>query len=366
MEHVSSHPDQIGPVLDTNNTPTPSIPVSRFATSLLARHEVSQIWHETMSSVFESALPADGPGEFQADLTIWHLGDLLVSRTFIGEQSFSRSLAKARRDDLDHYLVQFYCDGGYEGQAAGNDFRVKAGDVSIIDLARATHTHALASHTTTLVVPRHLIATQSKDLHGLVLRGACGKLLADHLQALTQRLPGSTLSEAPAISSGTVNMISAMLAPTVDNLEMASETVADTLRERAKNYIERQLTTPNLSPDSIGKAIGISRPTLYRIFENYGGVASFIMSRRLEHVRRQLRDPTERRRIGELSEAVGFRDSVSFIRAFKRVYSMTPRDYREASTRNLTLLRLAGAESTDGMPRFDVWINSLKQGVRTL
>lgn len=288
---------------------------------------------------------------------------MLVSRTFIGAQGFDRGRDKLRRDDVDHIMIQLYTEGGYRGLAGDRSIQLGPGEVSILDLSRVTSTQALVSSTTTLVIPRALLADvlSLNGLHGMVVGGACGRLLADHLRALVDRLPTATLDEAPAIWRGTIQMIAAMVAPSRAALGDASEEIGSTLKARIKTYVDAHLSDANLSPDLLCLRLGVSRSTLYRLFEPNGGIASFIRDRRLNRVQRALRDPLDLRHIGDIADSVGLTNPISFSRAFKRDLGLTPGEYREHAQRALGSQERAISSAPDEMPRFDVWLRSLRR-----
>jgi AraC-like DNA-binding protein len=82
-------------------------------------------------------------------------------------------------------------------------------------------------------------------------------------------------------------------------------------------------------PELLIRLFHISRATLYRLFEDEGGVAAYILSRRLDRCRAILgastgRDPS----ISELAFNHGFVSVAHFSRAFRRRFGIAPRDGR--------------------------------------
>jgi len=75
--------------------------------------------------------------------------------------------------------------------------------------------------------------------------------------------------------------------------------------------------------------VGVSRRTLFRLFEQEGGVLHYIQSRRLERIRAVLSDPNETRRISDIAAEFGFLRGDHFAREFKRQYGETARETRE-------------------------------------
>ena len=87
------------------------------------------------------------------------------------------------------------------------------------------------------------------------------------------------------------------------------------------------LVTPGV--DKLARTFGLSRASLYRLFEPVGGVASYIRTRRLARARQELTAPgLEDRRIGPIAYRAGFQSIPAFNRAFRAAYGQTPRSTR--------------------------------------
>ena len=74
--------------------------------------------------------------------------------------------------------------------------------------------------------------------------------------------------------------------------------------------------------------MGVSRSALYRVFEQQGGVARYILDRRLTAAHRVLCDADETRRVGEIGAAFGFASDQEFSRAFRNRFGYRPSDIR--------------------------------------
>lgn len=107
---------------------------------------------------------------------------------------------------------------------------------------------------------------------------------------------------------------------------------------RIRTYIENRLSNPELTPDSIAEAHGISRRYLFKLFaaENLT-VAGWIRTRRLEHCARDLASPASTEQpISMIAARWGLLDCRHFSRVFKTVYGETPRDYRRRALADAT------------------------------
>jgi AraC family transcriptional activator of tynA and feaB len=136
-----------------------------------------------------------------------------------------------------------------------------------------------------------------------------------------------------SVESVLIDAIEASLIPT-GQLHCAGSSRAKSKVDRARQAIEGQLANPDLSPEDIGRAIGLSRRSLYRLFHQLGQTPmGYVHQLRLEEAARRFRDKrTEDRSVTSVSYAVGFADPTHFSRLFKARYGMSPREWTAART----------------------------------
>ena len=97
----------------------------------------------------------------------------------------------------------------------------------------------------------------------------------------------------------------------------------------AKAVIEIRLRDPDLTPELIAQECGLSRRTLYRLFENEGGVAGYTWERRLSAACRELRAPElSGLSIGDIAARAGFKRFSHFSFLFKKTFMLSAREYR--------------------------------------
>jgi len=99
---------------------------------------------------------------------------------------------------------------------------------------------------------------------------------------------------------------------------------------RAAAYIERNLSSQDLTPASVAEAVHVSRSGLYRLFRPSGGVKRYVLSARLDRAWSVLADPDRSQRISVVAFDCGFRSEAHFCRAFRRYFGVTPGFVRES------------------------------------
>jgi AraC-like DNA-binding protein len=77
-------------------------------------------------------------------------------------------------------------------------------------------------------------------------------------------------------------------------------------------------------------ALRLSRPTVYRLFQHEGGLASYIRNLRLRHAADELAKHSNAM-VAEIAYGAGFKSASDFTRAFRRAFDMAPQDFRAAA-----------------------------------
>jgi AraC-like DNA-binding protein len=295
------------------------------------RHDA---WRCALEPIFEiTADPAEDPAAFCGTVKMAHLGDALVSEVRSGPQIFDRSRAHARRSGLDHFMVQTFLHGQHEGAWGDNCGHRGKGDVWILDLGQETKTHASHFANVTLIMPRDRVLPLLKggNIHGTTLRSgsASARLIASHLETLVAAAPALTLGEAAAAVDAAALMITGAWASIRESRAEVTAAVRATARRTICDHIDLHLADERLTPEILVRRFRLSRATLYRLFDEDGGIAAYILGRRLDRCRAMLAASRNgERTIGDIAFSNGFASEAHFSRAFRRRFGMTPSDAR--------------------------------------
>lgn len=253
--------------------------------------------------------------------------------------SLNRSSSIIRRDGFDNYSFNLRRAGCVCGEVDGRSVAVQPGEILVIDQARPYHREIRAGDAITLLVARDMLPNTPSSIHGTSFSSGMSQLLEDYLSSLLRKIDTLTPLEALHAEQATLNLVNAML--TSANQEAAANARNDILSAlyvKIKEYIRSNLESPDLSPDNICKTIGISRSSLYRLFEQDGGVANYIRKLRLLAIRRALVSPVNpRHRIGDLAYRYGFNSNTQLSRAFKQEFGHAPSETRELAESGLAL-----------------------------
>jgi AraC-like DNA-binding protein len=125
-------------------------------------------------------------------------------------------------------------------------------------------------------------------------------------------------------------------------------------RTAIQSFVERLDTLPDqLRVSALCHRFGVSRATLYRIFDADGGLMHYVRERQLRRALGVLTSPAHcHRRIIDIALQHGFATESSFIRAFRRRFGATPGEVRATPPP-------AAADLQAGLQRAASWLMAL-------
>lgn len=320
--------------MTSSGVPAQPLPRFQFDGAGLPMEANAAAWRDTVHLLFDAEPLTADETPFIVSLRTFKIGTVLFGRVRGVPMRFVRDHRVIARGGDAHVLVQFYLSGGYRGLAGGRPIDVRAGDISVLDLAGTFATEADAFENFNLLVPRALLAprlTHLQGVHGLVLPGARAstQLLARHLHLLDEIADSAPGAEADALADQALALLCATLAPA---LRAAAQAPDSDIALAIRRYIDTHLADADLGVERVMRDFGVSRATLYRLFQAYGGVVGYIRRGRLQRALLELRAgaPGQPVHIGAIARRWGFGSDASFARAFRAVYGITPSEARAA------------------------------------
>jgi AraC-like DNA-binding protein len=281
---------------------------------------------------FDFEVPASAASQaFTARTEIYCLPDITVSRDRTTAGKFTRTIEAIAARGTDQFLVICYTSGHFNVTVAGETKRVEAGEIVFIDLSQQVVIEAPMVENLSLAVSRRKLEAMVpflNDAHGFVReQDALAKLLRGMLEDVVANGPTMPIVDARGVTGALLQLVAACLEPlSRKSVETGPGRSAVSL-VAIKAFIEQRLLEPTLGPQTLLDAFGVTRSTLYRMFEPLGGVSAYIMQRKLSYAFRLLSDTLQpRRRISKLSTELGFSHPSAFTRAFKDTFGLSPKD----------------------------------------
>jgi AraC-like DNA-binding protein len=277
---------------------------------------------------FDMELPAAAaPDAFSARADVCFLPDLVVSRAISSGCRLVRTTATIAARGTDQILVVCYPRGHFDMTAAGRTRRVLAGELAFIDLLQEVVIEAPEVDTVGLAIARPQLERHVPALHlvhGFVRADdALSRLLRANMESLIANAATMTLADARGVADSALQLVATCLQPLSRNvLDTGGNT---TSLVALKAHIEARLLDAELGQQALLEAFGITRSTLYRMFEPLGGVTAYITRRRLEYAFRRLSDTrTPHEPMSQLATRLGFSHPSAFTRAFKDAFGLSP------------------------------------------
>lgn len=287
---------------------------------------------DTDAPLNPNEVPADRRAGSGMRHEAWLCGSIVLSRSSSPERELVRTPIMCARDGFDHWLFRVLLRGEATVRDGDGSTRMRAGELHLCSLAEEQQESWSASEWVSLALPRDAFPATTAGLERLprgVLAGSCPRLLADYIRSMARLVPGMKAAERAAVEQVTRSMIDACVLvhePGPGALRPNKFILQQTLVRRV---IDENIGSARLNSQLICGLTGLSRSTLYRLFEGDGGVASFIQRRRLQLVKAELEDNAKLDEpIATIAERWGFFCVPSFNRSFRRAYGMTPRETR--------------------------------------
>lgn len=288
---------------------------------------------------------------FEMTVTVYDLGQMQFSSCRSSASILRRSPALVALTRVNHFIVQFYRSGSFHVTLEGERVEVPPGCIAFFDLSRPCMIEADKVDNLSLTVPPEMLVPLVADphgIHGLVLRpdSEANAALTMHLANLWERLPDMTPDKAQEEAQSLGAMLAAVIGVQANRRSKARAHLRKIQFGAICRWIDENLGNPSLGPADITRKFYITRPTLYRLFEQRGGIMKYILERRLEKVFHDLADqsrPPEK--IGPIIERWGLRDHTSAGRAFRSYFGVTPRQVRSSQLSQIRWSPLSGTEA---------------------
>lgn len=341
----------------------PALSPLSFSTRNLPPEDQFEAWRAYMEPVLDVLLtddvsPQDG---FDATHTVWHLGQMLLVQQSSDAYRYIRSSAQLRYSHIDHWYLGIRHAGNAWTEVDGNVIKTGPGNVVFRTLGYPYRGRCTRSKITLLYMPYSLFANEAgilKTANNSLLSGNLTALLFNYITQVEAHLPILTATELPRIVQTIRDMIVNGIAPLIKAEQNTSIQINLGTMERIHHYIHHHLYDPQLTPDKICHAVGISRTRLYQLLEKNGGVLSYIRKQRLLAAYESLRDPKNYQRILDIAQTAGFDVAANFTRAFISEFGLTPSEVRKKLTSTCSA-PVHATLSPSSSESFESWVKNL-------
>ena len=299
-------------------------------------------------------LRGDGEPQVHQDLARWHLENrrrllqhlfrldpAAVSEAVSGQRGPVEPGDDAKMVDSMGYPFPFVLGGGKQMGETGLNIRLGFG-LTQVQRALARAVLRITSPGTAqwieLICPSEvqekLCELGASASHYGAQRTPQFQLLGQFLRSVEQHLPQLTDHDLPSIEQTMLCLVAAARQDSSGEARLSEVGHQTVDRAAVVAAIERELFSARLTTDRVCTMTGIFRSSLYRLFEEDKGVASYIRLRRLDALRSELVDPgSQHQSVAQLAEGRALHSPSTLNRAIRRRFGCTPGECRATPAR---------------------------------
>jgi len=273
--------------------------------------------------------------DFDASLVTTRLAPLSVLSINSSASTVHRGGGGPKRAD-DLIMFNFVFSGQLVAQQDGRTTIVSAGDGVMctgerpytLHLPQATRLACIHLSTEKLahVVPglHRAIAMSFRQASELA------PMVSSHASLLVDSMHTLSSEGAHTLARNFTDILFAMISQVATKGDLGLSEQRSLLLMMTRDFIERNLSNPELDAARVCSAMKLSHRYINRMFqEENSSLARYIWRRRLEKAAHDLQAPALRcRGISQIALSNGFNDMSHFSKAFRSLYGVSPRDFR--------------------------------------
>lgn len=234
----------------------------------------------------------------------------------------------------DHFILMILIEGGIEGNAGHVNIDLGPGDIIILDVLQPIKMKLKESRKLNYIdvlyvaIPRALLSEidNCSLLHGKVIaqQDFLSKMIASNVVSLMSHSKNFNHSEVIKVSRPIIDFIISAIRATHAPIQPIMMDTKLHIITRICDFVQDNLRAPALSAELICQKFGLSRSSLYRLFEPFGGIVAHIRKKRIVAATRMLLKPQYQQwKVAEIAYYWQF-EPAAFNRLFYAAYGITP------------------------------------------
>ena len=231
----------------------------------------------------------------------------------------------------DSYLAILLLSGRYLLEQNGREVFLQPGEMTIYDATKPHRIHCPEDFSKVIItIPRKLMRERLPGVELCIARKIANKA---GVGLIASRFITSIVNQLNSMDMATFNSLSECA---LDALTLALTSVRPQNHElsrsrslslhQVKGFIAQHLADPNLNPNMVAKAIGLSPRYINMLFDDEStSLMRYVLTHRLKHCYDDLSN-AKYQRVSDVAFRWGFNDVSHFSRAFKLAFDATPTD----------------------------------------
>lgn len=308
-----------------------------YSTDDVAPDDGCDYWRGVLNDKFRTSFErAAEDAPYRAEMACHSFDGFTMARMRAGGQRSTRTARHIGADERPYFMAGVVISGGNGHlEQGGRAARLRPRSVTYWDTSRPASWHFHGPHDVLLLRMPHERAALYSPTRAL-RENTAGSTSGDGAVGVAADFFLRLAAGAAADPAGTqllarqgAGILASALALMAGAAQPSSLPEDDLLREQVLSHLRGHLADPTLTPDSIARAVNISRRSLYRLFETgEDSVMSTLRRLRVERAK-QLLVSHRHRTLRDIGASCGFSDG-QFSRAFRELVAMSPADYRAA------------------------------------
>lgn len=297
-----------------------------FDTWHLEAAQARALWGDVVHDTYALLRSDEQVSGHRVKARVWTLDEILLSRFEAEANSVIRTPGLVRKTPSELVKLKIFQCGHMDIHDDGAFGRLGPDAVSFIDHDRPSTQVSTHHRQLSVFLPYHVIGfdpSKHPPWFGIGRNSAIGRLIEAGVTSVFDSLDTVAASDASALAAGLAGLIRGAIDGGFGNAD--SNDFQTARRAAIRQFVEGRLGDATLGSDMILKSFGLSRTTLYRDFEDYGGIQRYILQRRLHRAFRLLSESHPSRGIiGAVSERLGFGSVHNFSRVFRGRFGEPP------------------------------------------
>jgi AraC-like DNA-binding protein len=309
---------------------------SRFSTHAHARGEQLIAWRERVGHVVDVVPSRDQiEGGFRGQIDRYASGGFSFTDCTTDALVLERPVARVSTDRRRDFAFHLYAQGD-SGLTTGMRRKRSADEtptrIMAVDMNQPFRVERPACRVLSVFVPQETVDANlpyAESIHGqgLAPHTPLAQLSLAHALSLADTLPQLDAAQAAEAMQVAAQLLLAAYRGEARLGERGRAAAQAAVMNQVRRYVDANLHQADLTPSTVVAALQLKRATIYRWFEQEGGLGAYIRHRRLREAADELvRFP--HLLVTEIAYGLGFNSASDFTRAFRRAFGMSPLDMR--------------------------------------
>ncbi len=289
-------------------------------------------WREAMLEHFGLQACCDPHHElsFQASLTQYAIGDILLRETNGTPHSVERKRASADR----RFVVQLQIKGWCVIRQGREEIHLDPGQIVLYRNSLPVQIERDGCFRNLLfsIPEERFIGSFPHWRHAVAMHlsadDGAPAVFADLLHSLLRQARTMDPASLEGVAESATNLLGAALQPLADKQPRVHSHLEAYHKGRIKKFIASNMHNPDIDVQTIAESVGLSRRYVHQLFSNEPQhLMQWVLVQRLEHCCRELScDHTHHRTISEIAFSWGFNDQAHFSKAFRKHFGVSPNE----------------------------------------